>query len=717
MNSTIFPKRVIGIYGVSGCGKSHALSQIQESYPEFRCIDGSRIVQEIVHEDGIQWNDFLAMTKQQQDVYRAKATKRIGNYLGVTFVAGHCCFPKDLVPDQRGGTPGEITMDSFNDVFSKEDGQTYDAIFYLNHRSPEEIVSQVKKDNDSLRRVRATFSKTAIEKWIQHELEVLKSHCERHNIEFIVFDDEESLTRSVRSVMPKFAEDAEQHSRNSLVNSLKTIPDADVYLLIDGDRTFCPQDTGKLFVQQLNLLSDPLKTIFGRYDDYCFEAFLSVSMWYNHVVQMPEYTRICNMIGTELVTPYSKWLRILKDSLPPTAHPVLVTSGSLEIWKAAITRNDLNTRMSLVAGNHIALSLHIIDVKAKGIVVEIMRSIHPGCHIWAFGDSGKSTHIIAVMWKHLRTFLFRILTMALSIKNVRNPPKVVDLQMLDRADRAFVVLDDRKNRSLRPFIQDRVDLGTQHNIFQLSPSKTEIAHNDLHEGIAYTTLSSVLDDLVQKRFFRVLTLGAPSAMILATQTRRADICGPELQRLHERAGEYVADRLIDSMRVTVDENGSLIMKRKFQHVQGGDFEGVTTSPNVLILPLMRGGEPMARGVFNRFPNGRLIHYSEDKKSSEDLLAAVLSSKTADIRNVIVVDSVINKGEYVRRVLNHLQALIKKKVIIEPSTSLPHCHPRITVLTLVMQHNAAITLPKEVYPFCCVARLGQPVHWTRWNRYR
>ena len=51
-------------------------------------------------------------------------------------------------------------------------------------------------------------------------------------------------------------------SEQALVSSIKTsIPAADVYLLIDGDHTLCPQDTGTLFFDQVSTLnlSHPLK--------------------------------------------------------------------------------------------------------------------------------------------------------------------------------------------------------------------------------------------------------------------------------------------------------------------------------------------------------------------------------------------------------------------------------------------------------------------------
>jgi hypothetical protein len=51
-------------------------------------------------------------------------------------------------------------------------------------------------------------------------------------------------------------------------------------------------------------------------------------------------------------------------------------------------------------------------------------------------------------------------------------------------------------------------------------------------------------------------------------------------------------------------------------VQGSQFTGVTTNSNnnnskVLIIALMCGGEPMARGVYQLFPMAQFVHYTDE----------------------------------------------------------------------------------------------------------
>ena len=150
---------------------------------------------------------------------------------------------------------------------------------------------------------------------------------------------------------------------------------------------------------------------------------------------------------------------------------------------------------------------------------------------------------------------------------------------------------------------------------------------------------------------------------------------PSLQAIHAQIGRFLAEKLLDSY----GHFGALLDEGSFSHVQGGSFQGNVTSENVLILPLMRGGEPMSRGVFQCFPRAKLIHYDDKDIASSKTAESILVS--TNIKDVIFVDSVVNQGRSIRRCLAPLE---KNKRI------------RIHVLTAVIQQEASIKLPKE-YP--------------------
>ncbi|KAL3918042.1 MAG: hypothetical protein SGILL_004430, partial [Bacillariaceae sp.] len=170
-----------------------------------------------------------------------------------------------------------------------------------------------------------------------------------------------------------------------------------------------------------------------------------------------------------------------------------------------------------------------------------------------------------------------------------------------------------------------------------------------------------------------------AARVLATQSRRSDLSGPALQAVHVEAGKYLADRWMD-----IDPE-TLLELDTFGHVQGNRFHGEVTSSKVLIVPLMRGGEPLARGVFDRFPHASMVHCFEDDQGKlvDNRLLKSLSTHT--INHVVIVDSVINEGHSIRRVLDN----VRGAAVDAPEF-------KISVLTLVMQEAASLLLVKE-YP--------------------
>lgn len=244
--------------------------------------------------------------------------------------------------------------------------------------------------------------------------------------------------------------------------------------------------------------------------------------------------------------------------------------------------------------------------------------------------------------------------------------------MLNASDRAYVVLDPkRRNRSLQPFLQ----AAKTTKAMQLSQVALEDSHwQFLHDGIRVGYLDVLSQELTSGSIYSVWEVASTSvtAVMLGAQTRRAFHSPPDLQAVHEQVGLRLADTLLDAFSHQ-DEN--LLTVQDFNHVQGGTFAGVVVSPvpATVILAMMRAGEPMARGVFAKFPQAHFVRYYES--DSLDWM-----SRMNGVARVLVVDSVVNRGTTVRQVLHKLDAL-----------RLPI---RSYVLSGVMQAAAALALPQE-----------------------
>jgi uracil phosphoribosyltransferase len=127
-----------------------------------------------------------------------------------------------------------------------------------------------------------------------------------------------------------------------------------------------------------------------------------------------------------------------------------------------------------------------------------------------------------------------------------------------------------------------------------------------HNGMPVQTLESILGSLKSGKINSVMDCTSMStiAKIYATRMRDASLSGPDLQHVHVDVGKLLAAVVLDEY----GERMGLVESTELPHVQGGTYEGLTSSRNMLILPLMRGGEPMARGIYECFPSARFIHF-------------------------------------------------------------------------------------------------------------
>jgi adenylate kinase len=401
-----FDSIVVGVYGIPGVGKSRALQVIAKDRIEWQFADGSQLIEEVLNENGQTMEHFkVKMTPAEKAAVRRVAIQKVRNNPGVTVIAGHCSFP---IP-KEDGSEGV----NFEDIFTSADGATYDAIIYLN-RSPEFVFDQRKKDSQ---RSRQDFSPNILREWIDHEIAALRSQSAKHDFKLGVLsygdmDDCRNLTTCiVETVISPAAHAAKLKSEQALRAEIEAeIPKSDVYLLIDGDRTICPQDTGKIFFDQVKAIEseDPLKQIFQRYDDYTFQAFWEVAMLYNKSLPKDAYLRLSESIGKNSLHVHQAWENFLSE-LPSNVHPILVSCSNREVWRAMLsqpilTENDgcLNgfSRMSVIAGNNISLHPYLVNGHAKAILARALRERNGGCHILSFGDSGKLSLMFRIVTMH-----------------------------------------------------------------------------------------------------------------------------------------------------------------------------------------------------------------------------------------------------------------------------------------------------------------------------
>jgi adenylate kinase len=230
---------MIGLYGISGCGKSYLLNQLKLQLPQdkFAFYDGSTLIDGVVS-GGLF--EFKKAALAQQTVYRELAISKAANdcqkanQTGV--VAGHYMFWSSA------GTPETIGTD--------KDWETYTHIVYLNV-DPEIIASRTQNDKA---RVRENASVEHLRKWQHTELSLLRSICIEQGILFTTITEAVSGNSSLErltALLTDFQYHSEAANTSAVMQAVETaLPinaELQTVLMLDADRTLAPQDTGLLF--------------------------------------------------------------------------------------------------------------------------------------------------------------------------------------------------------------------------------------------------------------------------------------------------------------------------------------------------------------------------------------------------------------------------------------------------------------------------------------
>jgi adenylate kinase len=140
------PPTVIGIYGISGCGKSYLFKQLkaQLDATTFSFYEGS---EQLLKTSKNTLEDFKLLPKPDQDLVRAKTIEGISHECAETaktgIVTGHYAF-WNAAPGPNPGDPPTGT--NYQVVMIEADKKAYTHILYLKP-SPETIVEQIAKDS------------------------------------------------------------------------------------------------------------------------------------------------------------------------------------------------------------------------------------------------------------------------------------------------------------------------------------------------------------------------------------------------------------------------------------------------------------------------------------------------------------------------------------------------------------------------------------------
>ena len=154
----------IGLYGISGTGKTTILKEVANATSNLIWLEGSRLVTDA---EGLTLEEFKKLSDSEKYFFREKAIERAFEIQTKEnkhiIIDGHLVFVK-----------GET---EFENVMTKADAIFYTDYIYLN--LPTEIILQ-RQQNDTERK--RNHNANTISNWTAFELNELKLFCNNNNL-------------------------------------------------------------------------------------------------------------------------------------------------------------------------------------------------------------------------------------------------------------------------------------------------------------------------------------------------------------------------------------------------------------------------------------------------------------------------------------------------------------------------------------------------------
>lgn len=590
---------IVGLYGLPGSGKSFLLDHIsQQLGSRISCHEGSQL---IANQHG-DIAAFEALGEEEKARVREAAINRVrarcveDGTAGI--IAGHYSFwPQDDPQPDRVMTPGDLA--------------TYTHIIYLD--IPAETILQ-NREGDA-QRSRPMVSTEHLQMWLRLETSELREACYQAGILFsVVSGPRETCAANVMARIRDFVIQSESANISSVLARLESIIDGgcgaqlETALVLDADKTIAAEDSGMLFWQSTtnitqNAHGNPLKALFSSNLGYSYLAFRQATLLYEDAADDKAFDRLCEDLAAK-ISLYPDIMGLLREA---AGHrhvvAVVVTCGLRHIWEKVIQRHGLYGRVQVIGGGRFSDGF-VVTPGLKSEIVTRLRNAH-GLSVWAFGDSP------------------------------------VDVPMMSKADHAIVVVgdEDTRSKSMDAALLEH-DIQARQVLFCTVCPRLDVTRLPVVQLTDRGLIDSILARHGESRI--LLATESAAAKLLMTLTRDSAIAGPNLREAHRRVGLYLAVQFVAGV---IGLEGFSI-----PHVQGRNTSGyrLREEENVLIVALMRAGEPMALGVNDAFPRAMFRHANEP--------ADITAQHVLGVHSIVLVDAVVNNGDTAVRFIEHIRHL-------------------------------------------------------------
>ncbi len=357
---------IIGLYGISGVGKTSLCKEIERISPLFKLIDSSVFMDKIIP-GGIEM--FKKMSPPDKYRYREMVIREIDRrYRGETFhtiIAGHYCFLK--------------SDGSYEVAWTNADSEVYDMFFCI--RSEVAVLQKQRSCDNS--KNRKCFSNDELEKWQENEIKGLAFECSKRGTPFLTLTSGE-LGLRVMGFFKHFSGNyISEVCKELLFNESKT------FAVYDCDGTLYPGDCLDFAKSHDDIDRNKVSSIFQRSDKYCFESFFEVAKYYSTIRDKDMNSFLDRCVQNISIHPII--LKTLHENAKDKTV-VWITSGFREIWEQVASRYGLTPRV--VGGNNLVHSATIVSNQEKELFVKTLKSA--SAEVTVYGDSMVDAEMLAL---------------------------------------------------------------------------------------------------------------------------------------------------------------------------------------------------------------------------------------------------------------------------------------------------------------------------------
>ncbi|KAJ6129566.1 hypothetical protein N7512_002346 [Penicillium capsulatum] len=475
-------------------------------------------------------------------------------------------------------------------IWAQSDSDVYTHILYLN-TAADRIAENIARDTE---RCRSSSSVAHLRNWLQTERTELKKICQDAGILLAVLPEHLATVDKTKTFLQDFrvhndklnAERAKADLEQIIQPVRKKIETA---LVVDADKTLAAQDTSREY---------PLPALFGGSWAYSYAAFRQAMLMYEEPASDDEFDKLCND-ATSKIQIHVELLCLLK--LLKKQHNIcalVITRGQRKVWQSALRQIGLEDTVKVIGGGRMVDGYVVMPaIKAK-VVTILLHWISICCEeqimpMFVTGDEpSRSKSMDAQLRDAIDANEFQPFQ-ALLPPSTSPRLDITCLPLIDITSPSFVEKITRRNRRRDPI---------------------EILHRT----------------------------ETAAAKLLMTPMRDKSISGPLLREAHRKAGQYLA------MGPLADLIG--LETHNIQHVQGSFTTGhrLLREKEMLVIALMRGGEPMALRVSEVFPLAMFLH----AKVPGDVTRQHLSGRLT----VLLVDSVVHNGGTALKFIQRVRSL-------------------------------------------------------------